>query len=398
MLKLLGYVLLLVVMAIATEPTQAQLTGSNWTATFYNNTTLGGDPVASEVYPEGMYFNWDTGPALKADYNTPVPNVTSDHFSVRFTSTQTFPQGGTYVFTIYVDDGIRVFFDGALVLDQFNQNTTPDFRTYTFEHAISANQQVAMRVEYVEFTGSASFAFQWGLRTASPPIYIQTPYDGETVYGDYAPTFSWQDAGALSYVFRLWSDGGTLLLKVAAPAGPICNGEVCSIDSGAPPGRAGITLENDEYAWQVKAQGEIYKMKSAVIEFNIEYPGKPLNLSPDFGTTVTGSAPVLTWSDVAAANQYKVILTRVNNGAKIKVGWLPDSALGCDSGLCTLDPATMEPPLVIARGKYTWRVVARDIALKASLSKSVPAAFKFVPDARISPLPPPEAAEGFRAP
>lgn len=398
MWKFFGYALLFTAMVAAAEPAQAQITGSNWTAAFYNNTTLSGDPVASADYPDGLYFNWEDGTPYNADNTLPISGVNADQFSVRFTSTQTFIEAGTYVFTIYVDDGMRVFFNDVPIIDQFNENSTPEYRTYTFERAIAANEQIAMRVEYVEFTGNARLAFQWGRRTGAPPIFINTPYDGETVIGDYAPVFSWQAVDTPSYLFRLWSDGGRLLLKVVNPASAICAGDVCSIDSGALASRAGIVLENDEYAWQVKTKGTAEKRKTAVIEFAIDYPGKPLNLTPDFATVVTSSSPIFTWSDVAAANQYKVVLTRVSNGAKIKMGWLADSVLGCDGVTCTFDPAAMQPPLVIPRGKYKWRVSARDVALKTSVSKSAPAVFKFTPETRAIPLPAPDAAQGFRAP
>lgn len=394
MWKFLGYAFLFACLTAAAQPVQAQITGENWTAAFYDNTTLSGDPVATEAYPEGLYFNWGDGVPYNAANTMPVSGIGADHFSARFTSTQTFALGGTYVFTIYVDDGIRVFFDEISVMDQFTENTTGDYRTLTFDYLIADGASIDMRVEVVEFTGSARLAFQWGRRTAPPPIYINTPYDGETVTGDYAPSFSWQNAAAPSYLFKLWSDGGTLLLKVAAPASDICSGDVCTLDSRT----LGIMLENDGYAWQVKTRDAAEKRKSPVIEFAIRYPGQPQNLAPDFNAVVTGSSPVLTWSDVVAANQYKVVLTRLSNGAKFKLGWLPDTALGCDGILCTLDPAALEPPVILPRGKYKWRVVARDAALKSSVGKSALAAFKFVPGTRAQPLPAPESAEGFRAP
>lgn len=398
MWKFLGYAFLFAILTAATAPTQAQLTGSNWTAAFYNNTTLSGDSAAAEVYPHGIYFNWGEGTPYNADGTMPVSGVNADHFSVRFTSTQTFAQGGTYVFTVYVDDGIRVFFDDLPVLDHFSENPASDYRTLTFDHTIADGASIDMRVEYAEFTGSAQITFQWGRRNAPPPIYINTPYDGETVSGDFAPVFSWQAVDTPSYVFRLWSDGGTLLLKVVSPASEICAADVCNLDSGALARRAGIRLKNDEYAWQVKTKGTTEKTKSGIIEFRIEYPGKPLNLTPDFGTVVTDSTPLFMWSEITAANQYKVVLTRLNNSAKIKSGWLPDSAFNCGGGLCTLDPSAMQPPLIIPRGKYKWRVFARDMALKARVSKSAPATFKFTPETRAVPLPAPDAADGFRAP
>jgi len=162
----LGIILVMVLAAafltLSSAPVSAQITGTNWTGTFYNDVALT-QQVATEVYPSGLYFNWGGGPPLKADNATPVTGVGADNFSARFTSTQVIAQAGTYTFTLYVDDGARVLINGANVLDQFNANTTQNYRTFSFTQNFAANQSVTMTVEYVEFTGSAVLVFQWGL-------------------------------------------------------------------------------------------------------------------------------------------------------------------------------------------------------------------------------------------
>ena len=42
----------------------------------------------------------------------------------------------------YVDDGARVIINGVNVLDQFNANTTQNYRTFTFQQNLTANQSV----------------------------------------------------------------------------------------------------------------------------------------------------------------------------------------------------------------------------------------------------------------
>jgi hypothetical protein len=162
----LGILLVMVVAAafltLSSAPASAQLTGTNWTGTFFNDVSLQ-TPVATEAYPNGLYFNWGGGPPLKADNATPVAGVGADNFSARFTSTQVFAQAGTYTFTLYVDDGARVIINGVTVLDQFNANTGTGYRTFTFQQNFTANQSVGITVEYVEFTGSAVLVFQWGV-------------------------------------------------------------------------------------------------------------------------------------------------------------------------------------------------------------------------------------------
>lgn len=148
---------------LLTMPVAAQTVGTNWTASFYNNTTLSGPPVATEAYPSGVFANWGTGTPLRSDNFTPVPGVTADNFSVRFTSAQTFAQAGTYTFTVYVDDGARVAIDGVLMLDQFTQNTTGAARTFTFSHTFMAGQVAQIQLDYVEFIDIAVIGLQWGI-------------------------------------------------------------------------------------------------------------------------------------------------------------------------------------------------------------------------------------------
>ncbi|MBK8134839.1 MAG: SH3 domain-containing protein [Anaerolineae bacterium] len=156
--------------SLLTISVSAQTTGTNWTGTFYNNTDLSGSPAASnEPYPSGVFANWGSGSPLRADNSTPVPGVNPDNFSARFTSSQVFSTAGTYTFTVYVDDGVRVFVNSAIVLDQFNQNTTGNYRTFTFQQTVSAGQTLSITLEFVEFTGNAVMSFQWGLSTGGTP-------------------------------------------------------------------------------------------------------------------------------------------------------------------------------------------------------------------------------------
>jgi hypothetical protein len=92
------------------------------------------------------------------------------------------------------------------------------------------------------------------------------------------------------------------------------------------------------------------------------------------------------------------VLTRVKTGEKTKIKWMTDEALGCDANWCTLDLGALEPRVALKRGQYTWRVFARNLTFKMSVSKSNPAAFRIKPETRTLPLPAPEAVDGFRAP
>jgi len=144
--------MLLGLMLLVVLPTaSAQEFGTNWTATFFNTPDLSGPVVATQVGLPGINFNWGTG--------SPVPGaVNVDEFSARFTSTQQFADG-TYEFIVTSDDGVRMFIDGVLVIDEF---VPRPLTTNTFSFALTAGSH-SLTVEYFENIDEASVSVQWFL-------------------------------------------------------------------------------------------------------------------------------------------------------------------------------------------------------------------------------------------
>ncbi len=152
-----GLIALLVVLAFSSAASliQAQDFGTNWTGTFFpsNNLTGTGVPISNI---QGLNFNWGSGvPVING---VAVPGIPADNFSARFTSVQTF-FAGTYTFTAASDDGMRVYIDGALLLDKFIGRTlTQD----TFSATLTAGPHT-LTVEYFDGIDQAILQFQWGL-------------------------------------------------------------------------------------------------------------------------------------------------------------------------------------------------------------------------------------------
>ncbi len=143
--------------------------GTNWTAQYYDNKDLSGDPVQTDNGINGINFNWGSG--------KPISKVDSDKFSIRYTSTQTFGQG-TYEFILSSDDGARIFIDGNLVLDRF---VSRPLTTDRFQQTLSAGDH-SLKVEYFENTDNASIQFQWFLvSAATTPVVVLTPGVGTVV-------------------------------------------------------------------------------------------------------------------------------------------------------------------------------------------------------------------------
>ncbi len=379
--------------AVSSAPASAQITGSGWTGEYYNNTTLSGSPVATVPYSNGVFANWGDGSPLQEDNATPVPGVGADDFSARYTSTQTFTVAGNYVFTLYVDDGIRVFVDGQVLLDQFNQNTTGTYRTFSFIQYFAAQSTVPIVVEYVEFTGIAIMAIQWGLTQMSSAIDIYEPAHNALVQGDVSPSLVWQHVGAPSYKVVLKNSAAATLLKAAFPAGALCGG-VCTLDLGAIPFQSPILLANGRHQWHVSTQGFGSPMKSLLAVFTVAFPGKPLALTPDFNQAVTNLSPTLAWGEIPEASEYRVKITRVKTGEVTVIDWQASASL-CDGTYCTLDLSALVAPVVLMPGKYEWRVTARNLSVAPNLSRSKIGLFRVVDSAK-SPLPLPAIPPGFR--
>jgi PKD repeat protein/pimeloyl-ACP methyl ester carboxylesterase len=95
-------------LACAMEPlTSVPVTDIVWTGEYFNNRAVQNDPTLVRQDP-AIDFDWGDG--------SPSPDINPDNFSARWSAT---PQlsAGTYRFSIWVDDGARLWVDDVPVLD-----------------------------------------------------------------------------------------------------------------------------------------------------------------------------------------------------------------------------------------------------------------------------------------
>ena len=83
---------------------------SVWLTQYYDNVNLSGNPVTSNVLTTPT-SNWGDG--------SPSAAIPRDNFSVRFTNQRTFDEA-TYRISVQADDGVRVFVDGNIVIDEWH--------------------------------------------------------------------------------------------------------------------------------------------------------------------------------------------------------------------------------------------------------------------------------------
>lgn len=133
--------------------TTASSQGPEWDAAYYPGTTPTGNPLVRRQEARGqsypLDYNWGTG--------SPAPDELGvDFWSARWTGRFNF-DAGNYVFRIRSDDGVRVWLDGQLVIDQWRDGLKEAENRFMGvgggEHTVT--------VEYYERSGSAQVRVWW---------------------------------------------------------------------------------------------------------------------------------------------------------------------------------------------------------------------------------------------
>jgi len=130
---------------------------SGWKAQYFNNTVLSGGSslVKNEVSTasNGLDFgyNWPTWLAHMPDQGLTF----TDSWSARWERTSNFA-AGTYNFTLCGDDGVRLYLNNTLVIDQWKvQNVT----CYTYTQTYATATSVPIKIEYYQGIGGQSISF-----------------------------------------------------------------------------------------------------------------------------------------------------------------------------------------------------------------------------------------------
>jgi hypothetical protein len=142
--------LILAMIAIALAGGTTRAADAQWFAQFWNNVNLSGDPVHTRL-DNTINFDWGGG--------SPHSSINDGQFSARWTRSVNFSPAGTYRFSASMDDGMRVWLDGNLIIDSW---TMSQEHTMTTDQFVSAGDH-DLRVEYFEDRGQAVARFSWAL-------------------------------------------------------------------------------------------------------------------------------------------------------------------------------------------------------------------------------------------
>jgi len=152
---------------------------TGWGGEYYNNRWLSGTPRVVR-HDEKIDFDWGLG--------SPAPGIPADDFSVRWTQDVYF-KAGRYRFITETDDGVRLWVDGALIIDEWQNG----HRRHSREVHLSEGMH-QVRMEYYEAGGYAVAKLTWEGALPRPIGNVVTwvpPY----------PSYSWIK------VYRLAGDG-----------------------------------------------------------------------------------------------------------------------------------------------------------------------------------------------
>jgi hypothetical protein len=140
---------------------------AEWRGEYWPNASLSGQSALLRNDRE-INFNWGE--------NAP-PNLPADNFSARWTRRMRLEEGN-YRFFARMDDGMRVYLNNQLILNEWRDGSD---REVTVDQWLVAGDY-DLRVEYYERSGNARASFRWQ-RTAGFPEWRGEYWDNKDLRG-----------------------------------------------------------------------------------------------------------------------------------------------------------------------------------------------------------------------
>jgi hypothetical protein len=134
----------------------APASGTGLAARYYSNQDFSGTTVSR--VDQTVDFDWGTG--------SPDPAIGDDTFSARWSGQISVPAAGTWTISTVSDDGVRLWLDGVLRIDNWTLHAAT---TNQVAIALAAGKH-SIRIDYFENGGDAVMKLQW----AGPNVAKQT--------------------------------------------------------------------------------------------------------------------------------------------------------------------------------------------------------------------------------
>jgi uncharacterized protein YraI len=132
-----------------------------WLAEYFDNMYLGGQPVYAREY-QAIDFDWG--------YGSPGPGPGADNFSARFV--RILDVSGRYRFKVTSDDGVRLWVDNRLVIDEWHEHAVQ-----TYYADVNVGNGALVKLAYFEAQGLAEVHLSWEpLEQPLPPPGTGGPF------------------------------------------------------------------------------------------------------------------------------------------------------------------------------------------------------------------------------
>lgn len=301
---------------------------SDWKGAYYSNRSLSGDPlvVRNDARPD---FDWGSG--------SPASGIPSDNFSVRWTRKENFNEPAMYRFKARVDDGVRVWVGGDLVIDEWKDGAD---RTVSGTKWIDKSEQF-IQIDYYDREGNARITVWWEKEQATA-----TP-----------------------------KPSATATLVPTATSGPSATSEPTSQPTAEPTSGA-TSAPTTEPTAQPTAGATAEPTQTAVPPVTAEPAAPAFSLSPTEGPV--GTTIVVHGSNWPAGQQVVLTLAKLQPGmAQIQL----DPAMAA-VGVTTGEDGTFEGSITVAEEQgWAGEPGALVVAYTPDFSKSAVAQFTIVPGA-----------------
>jgi PA14 domain/Divergent InlB B-repeat domain len=146
------------VVVTATYSVSSGGSGTGLRGEYYNDPNDGVYPLEDPFTGSPVLTRTDSIIDFNWARNSPGSQVSSDHFSVKWTGQVRAPVSGSYTFTVTGDDGVRLFLNGQLVVDGW----TDQYPTsYSHTTTLTAGTLYNIELHYYEHGGDASCRLHW---------------------------------------------------------------------------------------------------------------------------------------------------------------------------------------------------------------------------------------------
>ncbi|MEV7320423.1 PA14 domain-containing protein [Streptomyces sp. NPDC093970] len=251
---------------------------------FFANTTFTGTPKKTDC-DSAVSESWS---------GTPASGLPKDNFGVRWSVTRDFGSGGPFALAASGLDGIRVYVDGSRKVDLWRNTTGTVSRTVNVPVPRGTH---TLRVDYVNWTGSAKVKFTYTPRTSATVDKVAplTPPHPLVSYDGNADTtkLSWtknQEMDLAGYRVYRRPKGVTSWTKVGSTTATSL--------TDTPPATGAV------YYYEVRA----YDRAGNESAGTADAPVTSTVLQPPARFTVSAvdTGASLSWSGVSAAARYRV--------------------------------------------------------------------------------------------